>query len=237
MTAYLDGQAFVSGSVYGEGLSGHSGDISIGGPSLDDGTPSTNIFHDGVQTGSYFQGSIDDVRVYNRTLSDSEVEAVRYDFDGLVDQFDYTVTNGASTTSSTLDISLSRAPQAVDETLNVSEDSGYTSGQLQAYDADGGDALGYQLLSGPDKGFVTVDSSGQYSFVTGSDFESLNSGESEQVSFTYSVTDLQGNQDIGTVLVNVAGEDELPFGENLVVNPSAATGDFSGWTITENGEQ
>ncbi len=235
MTAYLDGQSFVSGSVYGEGLSGHSGDISIGGPSLDGGTPSTNIFHDGFQTGAYYQGSIDDVRVYNRALSDAEVEAVRYDFDGLVDQFDYTITNGSSTTSSSLDISLSRAPQAADETLNVTEDSGYTSGQLQSYDADGGETLSYQLLTGPDKGFVTVDSHGQYTFVTGSDFEALNDGESEQVSFTYSVTDLQGNQDEGTVLVNVAGQNELPLGENLVANPSAATGDFSGWTITANG--
>ncbi|WP_419535924.1 tandem-95 repeat protein [Endozoicomonas sp.] len=237
MTAFLDGQAFAGGSVYGEGLSGHSGDISIGGPSQDGGSPSTNIFHDGTHTGGYFQGSIDDVRVYNRTLSDVEVEAVRYDFDGLVDHFDYTVTNGSSTASSSLDISLSRAPQAVDETLNISEDSGYTSGQLQSYDADGGDVLTYQLFSGPDKGFVTVDSDGQYTFVTGSDFEPLNDGESEQVSFTYSVADLQGNQDLGTVLVNVTGQNEpiLPLGENLVSNPSADTGDFSGWTITANG--
>lgn len=235
MTAYLDGQSFASGSVYGEGISGHSGDISIGGPSLDGGTPSTNIFHDGVQTGTYFQGSIDDVRVYNRTLSDAEVEATRYDFDGLVEQFDYTITNGSSTTSSSLDISLSRVPQAADETMNVPEDSGYTSGQLQSYDADGGETLSYQLLTGPDKGFVTVDSDGQYTFLTGSDFEALNDGESAQVSFTYSVTDLQGNQDEGTVLVNVAGQNELPLGENLVTNPSAATGDFSGWTISKSG--
>ena len=235
MTAYLDGLAFAGGSVYGEGLSGHSGDISIGGPSQDGGSPSTNIFHDGTHTGGYFQGSIDDVRVYNRTLSDAEVEAVRYDFDGLVDHFDYTVTNGSSTARSSLDISLSRAPQAIDETLNITEDSGYTSGQLQSYDAGGGDTLSYQLVSGPEKGFLTVGSDGQFSFVTGSDFESLNDGESEQVSFTYSVTDLQGNQDEGTVLINVAGQNELPLGENLVANPSAATGDFSGWTISENG--
>ncbi|WP_419831708.1 tandem-95 repeat protein [Endozoicomonas atrinae] len=237
MTAYLDGQSFASGAVYGEGLSGHSGDISIGGPSLDDGSASTNIFHDGTHTGGYFQGLIDDVRVYNRTLSEAEVEAVRYDFDGLVDHFDYTITNGSSTASSTLNVSLSRAPQAASETLNITEDSGYTTGQLQSYDPDGGDVLSYQLISGPDKGFVTIDSDGQYTFLTGSDFESLSDGESEQVSFTYSVTDLQGNQDTGTILVNITGQNEvsLPLGENLVTNPSAATGDFSGWTITENG--
>ena len=235
LTAYLDGAVFPGGNVYGEAISNHSGDISIGGPSLDDGNASTNIFHDGEATGGYFSGSIDDVRVYNRVLADEEVEAVRYDFDLLTDQFQYTVASDQEQTVASLVINVTRTPIAIDGALSLGEDDLYTNGQLQASDYDAGDTLSYELVFGPDKGFVTLNTDGSYSFLPGNDFQSLADGESEQVSFSYRVSDSYGNRDTGSVQVTVSGADEPPQGSNLVTNPSAATGDLSGWTVTANG--
>ncbi len=235
LTAYLDGSAFPGGNVYGEAISSHTGDISIGGPSLDGGSASTNIFHDGEATGGYFSGSIDDVRIYNRVLADSEVEAVRYDFDLLAEQFQYTVASDQEEAVASLVINVTRSPIAIDGVLSLGEDDLYTSGQLQASDYDAGDTLSYELVSGPDKGFVTLNTDGSYSFLTGNDFQSLADGESEQVSFSYRVSDNFGNQDTGSVQVMVSGADEPLQGSNLVTNPSAATGDLSGWTVSANG--
>ncbi|WP_299733585.1 VCBS domain-containing protein [uncultured Endozoicomonas sp.] len=161
-------------------------------------------------------------------------DALQTPSEPLTEHFDYTVTNGSTSATGSLDISLSHAPQAQEGSLQVSEDSGYTIGQLQAMDGDN-DALSYELISGPDKGFVTVDEDGQYRFVTGADFETLNAGESEQVSFSYSVTDVDGNKDTATVQVTVNGAVDAPFGDNLVVNSSAENGTLNGWTITANG--
>ena len=66
---YLDGQLFGSGE--GSQLWGHSGDIGIG---RNDGQ---SRYHDGNSNTQYaFSGLIDDVRIYNRALDDSEAETL-----------------------------------------------------------------------------------------------------------------------------------------------------------------
>ncbi|MCA9375923.1 MAG: SdiA-regulated domain-containing protein [Candidatus Doudnabacteria bacterium] len=68
LRAYLDGDEFASGA--GSQLWAHSGDIGLG--AVNDGI----LFHDGqnLATGTAaLQGRLDDVRIYNRSLTDVEV--------------------------------------------------------------------------------------------------------------------------------------------------------------------
>lgn len=65
--AYLDGEVFASGS--GARLNSHSGDTGIGAFN------GATLYHDGRSTssGDYFEGTLDEFRLWNRALSESEV--------------------------------------------------------------------------------------------------------------------------------------------------------------------
>ncbi|MCL6268386.1 Ig-like domain-containing protein [Sansalvadorimonas sp. 2012CJ34-2] len=113
MVAWLDGTRL--GQAPGQTLDDHNGDLHIGGSSN-----STFRFHDGNHTGSFgFDGLIDNVRVYNRSIGDFEARVLGNTSGSITDQFSYTAQNAAGeTVTSTLNISL----QASDNTAPVAED-------------------------------------------------------------------------------------------------------------------
>ena len=73
ITGYLNGEAF--GQIDGVGLSfPHTGNMAIGG--IAGNTTSATKFHDGnaAAEGNYFTGTIDDVAVYNASLSTEQMQ-------------------------------------------------------------------------------------------------------------------------------------------------------------------
>ncbi|MCM2372109.1 LamG-like jellyroll fold domain-containing protein [Aporhodopirellula aestuarii] len=80
LRGYLDGQLFGTGD--GSQLWSHSGGIGVGGNN------GSTVYHDGNSSTNYlFAGSLDDFRVYNRTLSDADVATLagRYTVSSLAD--------------------------------------------------------------------------------------------------------------------------------------------------------
>ena len=67
-----------------------------------------------------------------------------------------------------------------------------------------------ELLHTTEKGMLTFNTDGTYSFDAGHDFEHLEPGETEHVTFTYLVTDVDGDIDEATVTITVTGGDRAP---------------------------
>ena len=121
-------EAFLNGESFGQSDSAQSIQGALDGALI--GTSgSINKYHDGVQTGSFdFDGMIDEVRVYDRVLSDEEVNALAAS-DTIVDSFDYTIVDAEGGTSdASLNIQLNaptdNAPVAADDVLVVMSDQG-----------------------------------------------------------------------------------------------------------------
>ena len=77
----------------------------------------------------YFDGMIDEVRVYNRALNQQEVDALLAGTNPMTETFDYTIQDSSGgTSSSTLDITVTApaniAPIANDDFLSVTSDQG-----------------------------------------------------------------------------------------------------------------
>lgn len=70
-----------------------------------------------------------------------------------------------------------------------------------------GDVLSVDSVTQPAKGSVTINGDGTLAFDPGSDFDALNTGESETVTFSYTVADGNGGTDEGEVEVTVDGFD------------------------------
>ena len=202
-------------------------------------------FHDGILDDSNnnivtqtFIGEIDEARIYNRALNDQEVQALDYEFKEttLQDVFTYTVSDGTDTSTSTLTIDVNRVPEALSGTLSGS-DTGEIAGQLSAADFDIGETLTYALEAAPAKGSVTINANGSYTFNPGSDFESLSSVQSEDVTFDFRVTDSQGDTSVNTITVTVTGTNvapeltELPMFDSVVAAYNFSDG--SGSTATD----
>ena len=67
-----------------------------------------------------------------------------------------------------------------------------------------------ELLHTTSKGMLVFNSDGTYSFDAGHDFTHLAPGETEDVTFTYLVTDVDGDVDEATVTITVTGGDQGP---------------------------
>ena len=176
------------------------------------------VFHDGAHDDANndaisgtFIGEIDEARVYNRALDEQELNALNYEFNegALQDTFTYTVSDGIENAISTLTIDVNRAPVALSGTVNGS-DAAEIVGNLNGYDLDTGDTVTYSLETAPSKGSVTVNADGTYTFEPGSDFESLSSVQTEDVTFDFKITDSQGQTSVNTVTVTVTGTNVAP---------------------------
>ncbi len=138
-------------------------------------------------------------------------------FEGLDDgetqdvSFTYSVSDGTETVQQTATITVSGAndaPDAQTTTIAATEDNG-ASGTLLADDADA-ETLTFALVSGPAAGSITINADGTYNFDTAGAFEGLNDGETQDVSFTYSVSD--GTETVQqTATIKVTGANDAPI--------------------------
>ncbi|MGI9276176.1 MAG: VCBS domain-containing protein, partial [Endozoicomonas sp.] len=141
----------------------------------------------------------------------------------LVDQFTYTVSDGEDSASATLSVNVNRSPEAQSGTLTATEDDASASGNLSALDRDIGDTLTYSKETDPSEGTVSVNTDGSYQFTPGSDFQDLAQGESRTATFSYRVTDSNGDYDTAQVSITVSGANDAPSAIAL-----------SGSTVDEN---
>ncbi|MFP8779267.1 DUF4347 domain-containing protein, partial [Hydrogenophaga sp. RWCD_12] len=107
------------------------------------------------------------------------------------------------------------APVAVGDAFDVSEDGAAWLGNLIANDSDPDSSNLSMVLdsfSGSNGGSFGTDDSGNLIFVAGSAFDDLAVGQTRQTSVTYTVSDDQGAQAIGTVTITVHGANDAPVG-------------------------
>lgn len=129
------------------------------------------------------------------------------------DTFTFSVSDGIDTVTDTVTVTISGtndAPVAVDAAIAADEDTTF-SGTVSATDVDTDTAsLTFALGASPAKGNLTFNADGSYAFDPNGAFEALDDGETEDVSFTYSVSDGQGGSDTGTVIITVTGQNDAP---------------------------
>ncbi len=141
--------------------------------------------------------------------------------------FTYTVSDGnggVDTASVTITVNgLNEGPDAVDDDAITDEDSAI-SGNLLTNDTDpNGDSLTVTALSfgavgvaatvasaAGVEGELVVNADGSYSFTPGAGFDALAVGESDTVTFTYTVSDGNGGVDTASVTITVNGLNEAP---------------------------
>ncbi|MCP4818222.1 MAG: tandem-95 repeat protein, partial [Shimia sp.] len=84
------------------------------------------------------------------------------------------------------------------------------------------------LDTAPAKGVLVFNQDGTYSFDPNDEFEDLAEGETEEITFTYAVTDLDGDTSIATVTLTVIGDNDTPFVANgsLAASEDAAPVNF-----------
>ncbi len=118
------------------------------------------------------------------------------------------------------------APVATDSTGSTSENAVLNGTVPVATDVDG-TVQGYQLVSGPAQGNLTLNTNGSYTFNPGTDFDDLADGDTREVTFTYTATDNEGGVSApATVTITVTGTNDAPVAtdstgstsENVVLN-------------------
>lgn len=129
------------------------------------------------------------------------------------DTFVFSVSDGIDTVTDTVTVTITGtndAPVAVDAAIVADEDITF-SGSVAATDVDTDTAnLTFALGTSPAKGNLTFNADGSYTFNPNGEFEALAAGATENVSFTYSVSDGQGGSDTGTVTIAVTGQNDAP---------------------------
>ena len=102
-----------------------------------------------------------------------------------------------------------QAVDAVDDTAGVAEDS-TVSGNVLANDSVPDLVRSVELLAGPAHGELTFNPDGSYSYTPGAFFNSLSQGETASESFTYRVTDADGDSDTAAVTFTITGTNDGP---------------------------
>ncbi|OLO06272.1 hypothetical protein BTW08_18660, partial [Salinicola sp. MH3R3-1] len=109
---------------------------------------------------------------------------------------------------------------------DMTEENSVLSGQVPAATDVDGTIAGYDLATdvGTGNGSLTFNADGSYSFVSGTDFDSLAAGESREVTFSYTATDNDGGvSEPKTVTITVTGTNDAP----VVVADTQTTGENS----------
>ncbi|SHI50114.1 Cadherin domain-containing protein [Rubritalea squalenifaciens DSM 18772] len=148
----------------------------------------------------YFNGSMDDIRIYSRSLSAAEITAIFEE-----------------------DADLNAAPVATDSTFTVPENAaaGTSVGTVSATDSDAGDTLSYSITAGNAGGEFAIDANtGEITTTTALDYEAAS-----QYVLTVEVSDGELT-DTATVTVDVSNVNEAPVANNLSasVSEDAAVG-------------
>ncbi len=105
----------------------------------------------------------------------------------------------------------------------ASTENGSVSGNVLANDRADDLARDARVIDGPDKGRLTFNSDGTFVFDTGTDFDWLAAGQMTTVTFTYKLTDADGDFDTAEVTVTVTGTNDAPI----------ITGGIVSGTVTE----
>ncbi|WP_134495444.1 Ig-like domain-containing protein [Microvirga pakistanensis] len=91
--------------------------------------------------------------------------------------------------------------------ITVGEDETAVDVDPSASDEDAGDVLTYRVVTGPSKGEVTYDAQNKrFIFNPNGEFEDLDDGEQEEVTFTYVASDGTADSNIATAAVTVIGK-------------------------------
>lgn len=137
------------------------------------------------------------------------------------DSFTVSISDGLDAVTATVTVTIvgtNDAPVAADATVTTDEDN-TLSGSVAATDADTtASNLTFTLGTGPAKGSLTFNTDGSYVFDPNGAFETLAAGDTENVSFTFSVSDGQGGTDTGTVTIAVTGQNDAPVALAEVVS-------------------
>lgn len=122
---------------------------------------------------------------------------------------------------------------AVDDAVSLSEDAGDSLfASVLGNDTVPDLTYDVQLVSGPAKGALNFlpgspgTPDGGFRFDPTGDFDHLALGDSEDVSFTYEVTDADGDTDQATVTVRVTGENDAPMPQQAALTVNEADGVF-----------
>ena len=107
------------------------------------------------------------------------------------------------------------SPNAVNDAFSTNEDSAFTTGNVLANDSDpNGDAIAVSgVNTNGTQGVVTNNGNGTFNYDPNGAFNSLNAGETDTDSFSYTISDGNGGFDTATVTVTIEG-----------VNDGGATG-------------
>jgi VCBS repeat-containing protein len=94
--------------------------------------------------------------------------------------------------------------------FTVGEDETTVDIDPSASDEDAGDVLTYHVVTGPSKGEVTYDAQNKrFIFNPNGEFEDLDDGEQEEVTFTYVASDGKADSNLATASVTVIGKTDV----------------------------
>ena len=114
------------------------------------------------------------------------------------------------------------APTASDKVFATTEDGPTVAGTLAGDDIDSDDdpgTLSFLLSALNGKGTLTDNTDGTFTFDPGTDFNSLNEGEEELVTFTYQTQDSHGALSApATVVITVTGVNDAPTVAAIAAN-------------------
>ena len=130
------------------------------------------------------------------------------DFEG-TDSFTYVITDvDGDTDVATVVVTITPendTPTATDDTATVAEDASVTItvSTNDEIGGDGGDGDDYALVDAPTNGTITETTDGVFVYTPNTDFEGTDS-------FTYVITDIDGDTDVATVVVTITPENDTP---------------------------
>jgi hypothetical protein len=152
------------------------------------------------------------------------------------DSFTYTVTSGGVEETTTVDVTVNPIddlPVAVDDTFLTDEDSALTGQTLAPNDTPSGDGGNtWALATGPSHGSVVVNADGSFTYTPDADYHGPDS-------FTYTLTDADGDVSTATALLTVNPIDDLPVAVDdtfLTDEDSALTGQTLAPNDTPSGD-
>ncbi|WP_277868785.1 VCBS domain-containing protein [Vibrio sp. 10N.286.49.B3] len=143
-------------------------------------------------------------------IANESFDELNTNSDPLVSKFTVVTTDGTAKVVSITIEGTNDAPIAFDSSESTQENQILTSSLPLATDIDGA-IDSYQLVSDVPKGKLTLKADGSFDFDPQMDFDHLDVGVSEQVTFTYTATDNNGAlSDIQTVTITVIGQNDAP---------------------------
>ncbi|MBD8529623.1 MULTISPECIES: tandem-95 repeat protein [unclassified Massilia] len=128
------------------------------------------------------------------------------------DSFTYRVGDGSTGTVYTVTIGVGAVndnPVAANMAIDTREDTAH-AGQLPVASDVDGDAVAYELATGPSHGQVSITADGGYVYTPAADFNGADS-------FTYQISDGQGGANLYTVNVTVTPVNDAPVAANASV--------------------